>query len=185
MQESHWNYFLALEEDLENLSRYIELREDNFATYSIETAKILMAASQEVDVLFRAICRHYGAQAESIGDYCELMMKKHPAIFDAEVTLVHHALVRAPYKGWTKTHPPVWWSANNKVKHGRDTNFGSASLENVIDAVSALFLANICGHVILKGKTRLDPRRDTRLFMPSRGWMAVTGPVYSRCYKVP
>ena len=67
MQESHWNYFLAIEEDLENLSRYIELREDNFATYSIETAKILMAASQEVDVLFKAICRHHKAKAEKMG----------------------------------------------------------------------------------------------------------------------
>jgi len=144
LQESHWNYFLAIEEDLENLSRYIELREDNFGTYSIETAKILMAASQEVDVLFKAICRHHKAKAESIGDYFDLMTKKHPAIFDAEVRLVHHALVRAPYKGWTKAHPPGWWTANNKVKHCRDTNFSSASLENVIDAVSALLLANIC-----------------------------------------
>lgn len=102
------------------------MREDNFATYSIETAKILMASSQEVDILLRAICRHHKAKAESIGDYCALMMKEHPAIFDAEVRLVHHALVRAPYKGWTKAKPPGWWSANNEVKHARDTNFKSA-----------------------------------------------------------
>ena len=185
LQESHWNYFLAIEEDLENLSRYIELREDNFGTYSIETAKILMAASQEVDVLFKAICRHHKAKAESIGDYFDLMTKKHPAIFDAEVRLVHHALVRAPYKGWTKAHPPGWWTANNKVKHCRDTNFSSASLENVIDAVSALLLANICSYVIIKSERHLAPRRDTRLFMPGKGWTAVTGPVYGRCYAIP
>ncbi|HJX66898.1 MAG TPA: hypothetical protein VJ860_23450 [Polyangia bacterium] len=108
LQESHWNYFLAIEDDLENLSRYIDLRADNFATYSIETAKILMAASQEVDVLFKAICRHDKAKAERIEDYFDLMTKKHPAIFDAEVRLVHHGLVRAPFKGWTKTKPPGW-----------------------------------------------------------------------------
>jgi hypothetical protein len=79
----------------------------------------------------------------------------------------------------------VWWSANNKVKHGRDTNFGSASLENVIDAVGALLLANICSHVIIKGESRLVPRRDTRLFTPGRGWVAVIGPVYGRCYAIP
>ena len=50
MQESHWNYFLAIEEDLENLSRYIDLREDNFGTYSIETAKILMAPQHSQQV---------------------------------------------------------------------------------------------------------------------------------------
>jgi hypothetical protein len=178
MQESHWNYFLAIEEDLENLSRYIDLREDNFATYSIETAKILMAASQEVDVLLKAICRHHKAKAESIGDYFDLMMKKHPAIFDAKVRLVHHGLVRAPYKGWTRTKPPGWWSANNKVKHERDTNFSSASLGNVIDAVSALLLANICSHVVPA------PRRDARLLTPV-GWTHVTGPIYGTCYAIP
>jgi len=185
MQESHWNYFLALEEDLESLSRYIELREDNFATYSIETAKILMAASQEVDVLFKAICRHHEAKADRIEDYHDLMKKRHPAIFDAEVELIHHGLVSAPYKGWTKTSSPKWWLANNKVKHARDTNFDSASLKNVIDAVSALLLANICSHLIIKGEANLVPRRDTRLFVPGMGWTHVTGPTYGRCYVIP
>jgi Cellulose binding domain. len=185
MQESHWNYFLAIEGDLENLSRYIELREDNFATYSIETAKILMAASQEVDVLFKAICRHHKARAERIGDYYDLMKKKHPAIFDADVRLVHHALVRVPYEGWTNGHPPAWWTANNEVKHARDTNFNSASLVNVIDAVGALLLVNICSHVIIRGERNLKPRRDTRLFVPGMGWTSATGPVYGRCYAIP
>jgi len=184
MQESHWNYFIAIEEDLENLSRYIDLREDNFGTYSIETAKILMTASQEVDVLLKAICRRHRAKAESIGDYYDLMKKKHPAIFDAEVELVHHGLVRVPYAGWTKGHPPVWWTANNDVKHARDTNFSSASLANVIDSVSALLLANICSPVIIKGERNLALRRDARLLMPL-GWTHVTGPVYGMRYAIP
>lgn len=29
----YWNYFLALEADLVNLSRYIEFTEDNFSSY--------------------------------------------------------------------------------------------------------------------------------------------------------
>jgi hypothetical protein len=34
----HWNYFLALEKDLETVSRYIEFSRDNLNTYSIELA---------------------------------------------------------------------------------------------------------------------------------------------------
>ncbi len=30
----HWNYFLAIEKDLENLSRYIEFSDANLGTYS-------------------------------------------------------------------------------------------------------------------------------------------------------
>jgi uncharacterized protein YozE (UPF0346 family) len=35
----HWNYFPAVEEDLHQLSRYIEFAEDNFGTFSIELTK--------------------------------------------------------------------------------------------------------------------------------------------------
>ncbi|GEM_PF-733291 len=45
MTLTHWNYYLAIESDLENLTRYIEFHPDNFATYSIENAKLLMTAT--------------------------------------------------------------------------------------------------------------------------------------------
>nr|VFJ75657.1 MAG: hypothetical protein BECKFM1743C_GA0114222_108651 [Candidatus Kentron sp. FM]VFJ75929.1 MAG: hypothetical protein BECKFM1743A_GA0114220_108881 [Candidatus Kentron sp. FM]VFK21500.1 MAG: hypothetical protein BECKFM1743B_GA0114221_107901 [Candidatus Kentron sp. FM] len=31
----HWNYFLALEADIEHLSRYVEFSEENYCTHSI------------------------------------------------------------------------------------------------------------------------------------------------------
>ena len=52
----HWNYFLALEADVENLSRYIEFKKDNFRVYSIEIAHILLASSSEVDVVAKQLC---------------------------------------------------------------------------------------------------------------------------------
>lgn len=52
----HWNYFLAIEKDLENLSRYIEFDESNLKTYSIELTHILFSASSEVDVVMKQLC---------------------------------------------------------------------------------------------------------------------------------
>jgi hypothetical protein len=49
----HWNYFLAIESDLENLSRYIEFIDTNFKTYSIELAHLLLASSSEIDVVLK------------------------------------------------------------------------------------------------------------------------------------
>lgn len=40
----HWNYFLALERDLEVLSRYVEFANRNYKTYSIELAHLLFGA---------------------------------------------------------------------------------------------------------------------------------------------
>jgi hypothetical protein len=46
----HWNYFLALERDLEVVSRYVEFSRPNFQVFSIELAHLLFAAASEVDV---------------------------------------------------------------------------------------------------------------------------------------
>ena len=44
----HWNYFLALERDLEIVSRYVEFCSQNFEVYSIEFAHLLFAAASEI-----------------------------------------------------------------------------------------------------------------------------------------
>ena len=47
-----------------------------------------------------------------------------------------------PFENWSSNSPPLkWYKAYNNVKHNRDENFSEASLENVVLAVSGLFLA--------------------------------------------
>ena len=67
----HWNYFLALERDLEKVARFIEFSEKNFSVYSIELAHLLFAAASEVDVVAKQLCEHINSTAprENIVDY--------------------------------------------------------------------------------------------------------------------
>ncbi len=69
--ESHWNYLLAIEGDLERLSRYIEFDERNFECFSIEISRILLTSGAEVDVVCKQICRklNSGSSATSINLY--------------------------------------------------------------------------------------------------------------------
>jgi len=53
----HWRQFLALEEELMQVARYIEFSEDNFNTYSIELASLLLGAGSEIDVVAKQICK--------------------------------------------------------------------------------------------------------------------------------
>src|SRR5690606_18684392 len=66
----YWNYFLAIESDLEKLSRYIEFSEDNLNTYSIELAQILLTAASEVDVLLKDILTLMEVPLERNNMYC-------------------------------------------------------------------------------------------------------------------
>src|SRR5438132_12157267 len=67
----HWNYFLALERDMESASRYIEFCEANFSIFSIELAHLLFAAASEVDVVAKLLCKQIapGASPKNINDY--------------------------------------------------------------------------------------------------------------------
>jgi hypothetical protein len=38
------DYFHAFEDDVERLSRYVEISPDNYATYSLELVRLLLAA---------------------------------------------------------------------------------------------------------------------------------------------
>ena len=55
--ETHWNYLLAIENDLENLSCYIEFDKRNFTCFSMEAARILLASGAEIDVVCKQLCR--------------------------------------------------------------------------------------------------------------------------------
>jgi len=142
----HWNYFLALEQDVLKVSRYIELTEDNFGTYSTENARILMTATQEVDVLAKQICQHFGDDSDSEGGYREFIPKKFPEISSLTVALPRFGLECQPYVNWASKKTPDWWTANNKVKHERHREFARASVSNVLNAICALFLMNLYYH---------------------------------------
>ena len=139
----HWDYFLALEDDLAKLARFIHFSEDNLNTYSVEFARLLMTSTQEVDVLFRQICKKHNDNAERESEYRTFFSNgDYVKIRDIEVSVRRYGLKFTPFKNWIST-APTWWIANNKIKHQRHAHFQEASLNNVLNAMSALLVANI------------------------------------------
>jgi hypothetical protein len=76
----HWNYFIALENDLAQASRYIEFDKKNFKTYSIEMAHLLLASASEVDVIAKGICGYLEpkTKARNINNYQTVIRRKLP-----------------------------------------------------------------------------------------------------------
>ncbi|PBQ32351.1 hypothetical protein CNR22_11405 [Sphingobacteriaceae bacterium] len=143
MSLSHWTYFLSIEQDVHKLSRYIEFSPDNYECYSIETARILMTATQEIDVILKQICAKYGDKAENEAGYRRFFRKKFPKLLKTEVDILKFEIGYVPFSEWKKDKTPDWWTGNNKVKHQRHTHYKHAKLENVLKAVSGLFLVNL------------------------------------------
>lgn len=138
----HWNYFIAIEQDLAKLARYIEFSEANFGTYSIELTQLLLAASSEVDVVMKALCnlKKPDVEHKNINHYKRTVCELFPE-FSHELCYIHRfGLVLQPWINWSEDQNPIWWQSHNNVKHQRDAHFHEANLKNTLNSVAALWL---------------------------------------------
>src|SRR5579862_4118383 len=91
----HWNYFIALERDLDVASRYVEFCSQNFDAYSIEFAHLLFAAASEVDVIAKLLCQRLqpSAPRENIRQYRAVLMAAIPDLPATEVFVPRYGLI--------------------------------------------------------------------------------------------
>ena len=138
----HWNYFLALESDLEQVSRYIEFDRGNFKTYSIELAHLLLASSSEVDVIAKGLCDFLepNSSAENINQYQGIICRNIPEFVNEPVYVSRFNLKLKPWSNWKTGNNPLWWRSYNKVKHERSDYFPEANLKNVLNSISGLLI---------------------------------------------
>jgi hypothetical protein len=140
----HWNFFLAIEGDVKTLSRFIEFHPSNFDCFSLEIARVLLAASSETDIACKQVCLSFNAasQARNINDYRTELLAAIPHLPDFEVTVPRHSLTLKPWDEWHDplNGVPLWWTAHNKVKHERHSHYKDANLKNALNAVAGLFV---------------------------------------------
>jgi hypothetical protein len=144
--EVHWNYLLAIEKDIDRLSRYVDFADDNFATYSIELARLLLTSAAEVDVVCKQICRNLDptSTAHNVNQYRSELRKAYPTLHAFEVTMPRYGLQLRPWDEWkTAKGVPFWWTAYNKIKHHRNVEYKRANLKNTLNAFAGLFVVTL------------------------------------------
>src|SRR4051812_21958933 len=94
VQMPYWEYFLALEDDLIRSSRYVEFHTDNMAVFSIEFVRILLAASSEVDVVAKELCKLIApsAKRENVNDYRSAIVGRFPLFHTYEIQLPRYSM---------------------------------------------------------------------------------------------
>lgn len=139
----HWNYFLAIEKDFEILTRFIEPCDDNNQTYSLELAKIIMTSTQEIDCILKELCKTLDPESKTkdINDYRLTIREKLPDLIQEVVFLPKYGMESQPWKSWMNAvGNPIWWKANNNIKHNRLNKFHEATLQNAYNAIGALLI---------------------------------------------
>ena len=168
MNPPYWDYFLSIEADLEQCGRFVEFSEDNFSTYSIQFARIIMAGSSEFDNVVKALCKTISPDRSpnNMTKYRPIIYSKYPKFFDCEVSFYRYKLPFKPWRNWTTENTPDWWSKGyNKIKHNRDTYFKQANLKNAILSTAGLFLGILYYYDSYYGKIPdIDISQESRLF---------------------
>lgn len=138
----HWNFFLSIEEDLDRLGRFVDFS-GNDNSYSIEIARLFLAACSEVDVVLKQLCKalNPNSTADSIHAYHIEIVNTLHNFKEFEVILPRYEMTLKPWTDWTKGQPPFWWNAHNKVKHHRHQHFDKANLKNCLNSIAALYIS--------------------------------------------
>lgn len=140
MKYPHWYYYKSILGDLETLSRYIEISEDNYNIHSIELTRLLLSIGSEIDVVAKLLCKLANPEAapDNINKYREILTHKFPDLPEVEVSLPEYLISLKPWFDWLENKTPKWWDCYNKVKHERSLHFREANLENVLFATAGL-----------------------------------------------
>ena len=147
MKYPHWQYFLVLDRDIETVSRYVEISQDNYDTYSIQFVRLLLSACSEIDVVAKILSKQVDTHFKPSGnfpgifDYQRTITKRFPKFHTTNILIPKYGITLTPWHKWSLANtPPIWWSCHNKVKHQRDTHYKQANLKNTINAVAGLFV---------------------------------------------
>jgi len=144
-----WNYYLSLESDLSNTSRYVEPSGQE-EVHSFEFAKLIILSCTEVESLMKIICFELTNEEKgNIGEYKQVILGRFPNIVSAYVTISRLGKDLTPFAGWDTGHLQ-WWESYGLVKHRRGSEFERANYQNAATALSAVYvlifyLAKICG----------------------------------------
>ncbi|ABO24922.1 HEPN AbiU2-like domain-containing protein [Shewanella loihica] len=141
----HWKYYQSFEYDLNRLSRYIEINQDNFSTYSVELTRLYLSSCAEIDTVMKEICYQLSpnAKSDNIMDYMKVIESNLHAFITETAVIERFSISCTPWKAWQEQISPSWWKSHTDVKHNRNKHFTKANLKNVIDSICALYIANV------------------------------------------
>ena len=136
-----WNYYSMLEDNVVNLSRYVDIRKSNFKTCSNEIISQLLNVGSEIDVICKEICTIDENARKEMKTYSKWFINNFDDIDSVKIFVRNTDLILQPFEGWkkTKSEELPWWKAYNSVKHDRSNNFEQGNLKNLINSLGALY----------------------------------------------
>ena len=145
---SYWNYYIELENELLDISKYIPIDKLNKNTFSFKYMKLIFSICSELDTVFKVFMEFKGkGKNQPRMDVYKLFMKENFPDFSSEIILCNRLNELKPFENWDlNDSSPLWWKDYNDIKHFRTKkgdgleNFKKSTQINTVNALSALYL---------------------------------------------
>ena len=179
----HWEVFLTVEDDLKNISRYVDICEDNYKTYSIELASLIIRSCTEIEKLAKRIS---GAKSRSV--FKDFMIPIQAMYPEFAIFATHFPLWSLSFTPWetlqTKDPVPQWWTQYNTIKHDKTQAQQAGNLETVLNAVAGLYAVTLYYERMIsteyqKQKFNLGPLIFPEYILPDRRFIIPGIEIYS------
>ncbi len=128
-----------------NILNYIEPINENFDTYSLKNYHLLCQVCMEIENNFKGMLKTHDNNGENIKDYFKL--NKHLKLNEYSVSFLinNNNIILTPFLSWNTANYSdysklSWYQSYNYVKHNRSIYFKEASLKNILDSLSALYI---------------------------------------------
>lgn len=142
----YWNEYLYYEKEFISITDYIHLDKRNLNTYSFKLLEMLIGICSALDRMFRKYTNLIG-QSCNIKNYKDSVASIDNKLYDSEIRLIDNEdILLKPFNEWEPSKnldAPKFWNAYNDIKHDKNGGIINATYENVLNALSALYLLNI------------------------------------------
>jgi hypothetical protein len=149
-RDPFFEYFLVLDRDVLETTRYVDLSEKNYDTYSFEYLRLLFSICAEFEIVCQELCSliepSKSFDEAYIDDLTKIILEKFPNIVKLEIDVPQLSTGSGifPFEGWQHNGrknviKPFWWDNHTKVKHGRHKNFEKANLKSVLYSLAGLY----------------------------------------------
>lgn len=135
-----------LEDELDGFCRAVPPVKAHLGVYSTKLWGIILRACAEIDSQLHALVEEVDGKSldTNIRSYIDREATFQLAEFSLHTRFEPAPF--APFHSFQSTVSPVWWKDYNAVKHRRLDSLESATLENAINAVGALYIVLLRQH---------------------------------------
>ena len=133
---------MLLEQELDEISVYIEFSKKNFNCYSLKLMRLINSAVSEFEIVAKEICsqilKDENVESFNISKISDVIVTKYPDILDTKARVLDMNYEFHPFRGWDENPRLEWWDIYNKLKHDRNSYFDKANLKIAIESIAIL-----------------------------------------------